>query len=54
LPQREQDEVRQQESTRLDRLAEKVTADTDNPLEERARRLAAVERLRGLLTNGSS
>jgi hypothetical protein len=46
----EQAEVRQQESYRLDRLAEKVKANTDKPPEEKTRRLAAVERLRGLLT----
>ena len=50
LPPGEQDEVRQQESSRLDRLAAKVVADTGNPPEEKTRRLAAVERLRGLLT----
>ena len=54
LPKRQQDEVRQQESSRLDRLAEKVNADTDKPLEEKTRRLAAVERLRGLLTSDSA
>ncbi len=46
--------MRHQESLRLDRPAEKVTADTDRPLEDRARRLAAVERLRGLLINDPS
>ena len=46
----EQAEIRQQESNRLDRLAEKVIADTDKPPEEKTRRLATVERLRGLLT----
>jgi hypothetical protein len=35
---------------RLDQLAEKVTADTDMPVEDKTRRLAAIERLRGLLT----
>lgn len=54
LPPREQAEVREQESSRLDRLADKVNADTDKPLEEKTRRLAAVERLRGLLTSDSS
>jgi acyl-CoA reductase-like NAD-dependent aldehyde dehydrogenase len=54
LPPGEQAEVREQESSRLDRLAEKVNADTDKPLEEKTRRLAAVERLRGLLTSDSS
>jgi hypothetical protein len=41
--------VRQQESSRLDRLAERVNADTTKPAEDRTRRLAAIERLRGLL-----
>jgi hypothetical protein len=50
LPPQEQAEVRKQESSRLDRLAQKVVADTDKPVEEKARRLAAVERLRGLLS----
>jgi hypothetical protein len=50
LPPGEQAEVRQQESSRLDRLAEKVIADTGKPPEEKTRRLAVVERLRGLLT----
>jgi hypothetical protein len=54
LPPGEQAEVREQESSRLDRLADKVNADTDKPLEEKTRRLAAVERLRGLLTSDSS
>jgi len=49
LPSPEQDQVRRQESSRLDRLAERVNADTDKPLEDRTRRLAAIERLRGLL-----
>jgi hypothetical protein len=54
LPRPEQDTVRQQESARLDRLAEKVNADTDKTLEEKARRLAAVERLRRVLTSDPS
>jgi hypothetical protein len=49
LPVGEQDQVRQQESSRLDRLAERVNADTTKPVEDRTRRLAAIERLRGLL-----
>jgi hypothetical protein len=49
LPVGEQDQVRQQESSRLDRLAERVNADTTKPAEDRTRRLAAIERLRGLL-----
>src|SRR3979490_79971 len=54
LPPHEQAQVRQQEASRLDRLAEKVNADTDKPLEEKTRRLAAVERLRGLLSSEPS
>jgi hypothetical protein len=54
LPRPEQDTVCQQESARLDRLAETVNADTDKPPEEKARRLAAVERLRALLTSDPS
>jgi hypothetical protein len=49
LPPSEQAEVRQQEGLRLDQLAVKVTADTDMPMEDKTRRLAAIERLRGLL-----
>ena len=54
LPPREQAEIRQQESLRLDRLAQKVIADTDKAPEEKSRRLAAVERLRALLTTDVS
>ena len=54
LPPGEQAQVRQQESSRLDRLADKVAADTDMPVEDKTRRLAAVERLRGLLTTDPS
>ncbi len=49
LPEGEQAEVRLQESSRLDRLAKRVTEDTDTSSEDRTRRLAAIERLRGLL-----
>jgi hypothetical protein len=49
LPVGEQDQVRQQESSRLDRLAAKVNADTTKPVEDRTRQLAVIERLRGLL-----
>jgi hypothetical protein len=49
LPEDEQDRVRKQETTRLDRLAARVNADTDGSPEDRARRLVAIERLRGLL-----
>jgi hypothetical protein len=50
LPGPEQEEVYRQESARLDRLAEKVNANVDKAPEEKTRQLAAVERLRGLLT----
>ena len=49
LPVDEQDVVRREEASRLDRLAQRVTADTATPEEDRTRRLAAIERLRGLL-----
>jgi hypothetical protein len=54
LPPGEQAQVRQQESSRLDRRADKVTADTDMPVEEKTRQPAAIERLRGLLTTDPS
>jgi hypothetical protein len=50
LPSDRQDQVREQESSRLDRLAERVHADVSKSDEDRTRRLAAIERLRGLLT----
>ena len=50
LPEVEQEAVREQESSRLDRLAEQVNADAETSTENRTRRLAAIERLRGLLT----
>jgi len=53
LPSVEQHQVREQESSRLDRLAERVNADTTAPDEDRTRRLAAIERLRGLLITES-
>jgi hypothetical protein len=54
LPEEEQEAVREQESSRLDRLAEQVTADTGSSAEDRARRLVAIERLRNLLTPAAS
>jgi AraC-like DNA-binding protein len=53
LPSDQQDQVRQQETSRLDRLAARVNADTDGSDEDRARRLVAIERLRGLLVTES-
>lgn len=49
LPDAEQREVRDQESSRLDRLAARVTADDEQSPEDRERRLAAIERLRSTL-----
>jgi hypothetical protein len=49
LPEDQQDQVRQQETLRLDKLAQRLNADTDGSDEDRARRLVALERLRGLL-----
>ena len=40
--------------SRLDRRADKVIADTDMPVEEKTRRLAAVKRFRGRLTTDLS
>jgi hypothetical protein len=50
LPLNEQDQIRQQESSRLDRLAARVNADTTTTVEDRTRRLAAIDRLRVWLT----
>jgi hypothetical protein len=46
LPADEQDRVRREESSRLDRLAAQVNADTTTSSEDRARRLAVIDRLR--------
>jgi hypothetical protein len=46
LPADEQDRVRREESVRLDRLAAQVNADTATSSEDRARRLAVIDRLR--------
>jgi hypothetical protein len=46
LPDEEQAQVREQESSRLDRLVARVNADTTKPAEDRSRRLAAIDRLR--------
>jgi len=50
LPVGERDQVRQQEISRLDRLAARVTADTTRQPDDRSRRLAAIDRLRTLVT----
>jgi hypothetical protein len=42
-------QVRHQESARLDRLAARVNADTTRPIDDRTRRLAAIDRLRALV-----
>lgn len=52
LPTEERERVRGEESVRLDRLAARVRAATDRPVEERDRQLAAIERLRALLPTG--
>jgi hypothetical protein len=46
LPADEQDRVGREESARLDRLAAQVNADTTTSEEDRARRLAVIDRLR--------
>jgi hypothetical protein len=51
LPADERTQVTQQETSRLDRLAARVTADTERPAEDRDRRLAAIERLRASLAS---
>ena len=52
LPADEQDRVRREESSRLDRLAAQVNADTTTSDEDRARRLAVVDRLRAWTLQG--
>jgi hypothetical protein len=49
LPTAEQALVKQEETSRLDRMTARVEADMDRTPEDRARRLVAIERLRGLL-----
>jgi len=49
LPDPDQGRVRQEETSRLDRLAARVSADTTRPPDDRARRLAAIDRLRILV-----
>ncbi len=46
LPAGERDRVCREEDSRLDRLAAQVNADSSLSVEDRARRLAVVERLR--------
>jgi hypothetical protein len=46
LPAGEQDRIRREETTRLDRLAVQVNADASISIDDRARRLAVIERLR--------
>lgn len=45
----DRDEVRVSEKARLDRLAARVQADADTPPDQRARKLAGIERLRSLI-----
>jgi len=51
LPVLERNKIRAQETSRLDRLAARVNADQTKPLEDRTRRLAAIDRLRISLTD---
>jgi hypothetical protein len=53
LPAAEQDRVRREESSRLDRLAAQVNADTTTSVEDRARRLAVIDRLRAWIIEDS-
>ena len=46
-------EVREEELSRLDRLAERVRADTSKNDMDRARQLKTIERLRGQIQNDS-
>jgi hypothetical protein len=52
LPKGDQDRVRGEESSRLDRLAAQVNADTTYSAEDRARRLAVIDRLRAWMVRG--
>jgi hypothetical protein len=52
LPADDQSRVRGEESSRLDRLAAQVDADSSLSDEDRARRLAVVERLRAWMVEG--
>ena len=52
LPAEEQDRVRREESSRLDRLAAQVNADTTTSSEDRVRRLAVIDRLRAWTLEG--
>ena len=50
LPPADGDRVRNAEMSRLDRLADKVRTDANKTPDERARQLAAVDRLRAWMT----
>ena len=53
LPAAEAEQVRKEELSRLDRLAERVRADTSKNDMDRARQLKTIERLRGQIQNDS-
>ncbi len=53
LPADQQVQVRAHEQSHLDRLAAQVNADETRPAEDRDRRLAVIDKLRGLLTETS-
>ena len=53
LPVADAEQVREEELSRLDRLAERVQADTSKNDMDRARQLKTIERLRGQIQNDS-
>ena len=53
LPAADAEQVRDEELSRLDRLAERVRADTSKNDMDRARQLKTIERLRGQIQNDS-
>ena len=53
LPAADAEQVREEELSRLDRLAERVRADTSKNDMDRARQLKTIERLRGQIQNDS-
>ena len=53
LPAAEAEQVREEELSRLDRLAERVRADTSKNDMDRARQLKTIERMRGQIHHDS-
>ena len=53
LPAADAEQVREEELSRLDRLAEQVRADTSKNDMDRARQLKTIERMRGQVQNDS-